>query len=333
MADSSVSITPGTGVNIDTRTVGSGDHREVVVLGDGTNNFVAEVGPSGGLAVRGATIPTGSGVTIATGATGPTGALQANEAGNLTIYVKNATASAFTGAVVIRFEQSDNGSDWAPLMVQRMDTGLVAAVHTFQPMAISTSVVLNVALPGVNFVRAVSVTGPTANSVAIAYVAGGMPFNPIVGMQSVTRSLCTFYTAAAVQCTATETLLSLTSLRGGATVAATTTPAVVSTGKTLRITALNCTYISTTTGGYGVARLRVNTAGAVALASPVHRAVAFGAVASTTTGNSAGQVQSQPPDGIDIPAGAGIGVTLQGYSALAATAVGYGFVEVIGYEF
>lgn len=36
MADSSVAVTPGTGANIDTQTTASGDHRQVMILGDAT---------------------------------------------------------------------------------------------------------------------------------------------------------------------------------------------------------------------------------------------------------------------------------------------------------
>lgn len=52
MADSSVEITAGSGTPVDTRTVGTGDHRQVVVLGDPTTNTgVAPVDVTYGLAV------------------------------------------------------------------------------------------------------------------------------------------------------------------------------------------------------------------------------------------------------------------------------------------
>lgn len=52
MADSSVEVTSGSGTPVDTRTVGTGDHRQVVVLGDPTTNTgVAPVDVTYGLAV------------------------------------------------------------------------------------------------------------------------------------------------------------------------------------------------------------------------------------------------------------------------------------------
>lgn len=52
MADSSVEITAGSGTPVDTRTVGTGDHRQVFVLGDPTTNTgVAPVDVTYGLAV------------------------------------------------------------------------------------------------------------------------------------------------------------------------------------------------------------------------------------------------------------------------------------------
>lgn len=55
MADSSVSVTAGTGTNIDTRTEGTnGNHRQVVVIGDPTTNTgVAPVDATHGLPVHG----------------------------------------------------------------------------------------------------------------------------------------------------------------------------------------------------------------------------------------------------------------------------------------
>src|SRR2546428_502389 len=43
MSDSAITITQGVGTNVDTRTISGGDHRQVVVLGDGTNTDVGIV--------------------------------------------------------------------------------------------------------------------------------------------------------------------------------------------------------------------------------------------------------------------------------------------------
>ncbi len=331
MADSSVAITPGSGANVDTRTQSNGDHREVVVLGDATTAYTATVGVSGGVAVRGAAVP-GNSFTIGIGVTGALAAYDVSEAGNVTIYLKNATATPFTGVLVVRFECSDNGTDWAPLMMQRMDTGAISATHTIAPMALNSAVVLNAAMPGISYVRPVVTTGPTTAGVGITFMAGGMPFNPVVSQQTPARSPVVFYMAAPIAATATETLLALTSTRNGATVAAATQPAVVSAGKTLRITAFNFTYVATGTGAYAVARLRALPTTGVATTSPLYRQVVAGSAAAASA-NSVGAIITTPIDGLEFPAGSQIGVTLQGYSAAAAAAAGYGLVEVVGYEY
>ncbi len=329
MADSSVSLTPGTGVQVDTRTQPNGDHREVVVLGDPTSTAVAAVGTSGGLAVRGAAA--GNTTYGFSASAGAGSAVDVSEAGNLTIVVKG-TATPFVGSPQLRFEQSDNGTDWAPLMVQRMDTGLVSSTHLFSPIAVNTAIVLNAGLPGVNFVRAVSLVAWTSGIINVTFIAGGMPFNPIVGMQPPVRSHATFYTATAAAGLAAETLLSLTSTRNGATVVATTPPAVVSPGKTLRVTAMSATYIATATTGYAMVRLRANLAGVAAVTSPLYRQIAVGAGTPTTV-NSSSNAQSIPVDGVEFPAGAGIGVTVQTYNGATAGAAGFVVVEVVGYEY
>lgn len=62
MADTAVAITPGSGVNIDTRTEGTnGNHRQVVVIGDpATNAGVAPVDALRGVAVYGVGASTGT---------------------------------------------------------------------------------------------------------------------------------------------------------------------------------------------------------------------------------------------------------------------------------
>ena len=71
MADTSISITAGSGTAVDTRTESTnGNHRQVVVLGDpATNAGVAPVDATNGLAVN---VPN---VTGTTGAAGPASAV------------------------------------------------------------------------------------------------------------------------------------------------------------------------------------------------------------------------------------------------------------------
>ncbi len=327
MADSNVSITPGTGVKIDTRTTSDGDHREVVVLGDSIGDNVARVGATGGLSVKGASYA--STVLSFTGGGQLSNPVDVSEAGNVTFYARG----TYTGAVTLTFTCSDNGSDWSPLMVQRIDTGLVASSHLVPAQSSSTAIALNAAMPGVNFVRVLAVGGPASGTLNVAVIAGGMPFQPIVGMQPPLRSHCTFYTAAPAAGVATETLLSLTATRNGATVAATTTPAVVTAGKTLRVTGFTATYIATGTTGYAVVRMRANTAGVVTATSPVYRTLAAGAGTPTAANSSGPASSSIPIDGVEFPAGTGIGVTVQCLTGVTGAAAGFVVVEVTGYEY
>lgn len=146
------------------------------------------------------------------------------------------------------------------------------------------------------------------------------------------RNLLTFYTVIPVLATATDTLQSLTGTKSGATVTATTTPAVVTTGKTFRVTGFAATYIATATSGYALARLRFNTAGVVAITSPVAATLAV-AAGTPATANSGASEDAGIAEGTEFAAGTGIGISVQGFSAATATAVGYMFVSVSGYEY
>lgn len=141
-----------------------------------------------------------------------------------------------------------------------------------------------------------------------------------------------FYTLIPVLTSATDTLQSLTGTKSGATVTATTTPAVVTAGKTLRITRIQAGYIATATSGYGIARLRFNTGGVAAITSPIAATIAVGA-GTPTTANSTNSEEAAFPDGIEFAAGTGIGVSVQGFAAATPTAVGYIFVSITGYEY
>ena len=151
-------------------------------------------------------------------------------------------------------------------------------------------------------------------------------------MKDAGRNPVHFYTVIPVLTTATDTLQSLTGTKAGATVAATTTPAVVTAAKTFRITRLSATYIATIAGGYGMVRLRFNTAGVVAIGSPVAVALAVGSSAPATA-NSTGSLDATVDDGWEFAAGTGIGVSVQGFADVTATAVGYVMVSVTGYEY
>ena len=172
----------------------------------------------------------------------------------------------------------------------------------------------------------------TVNQAAITKGTQGTTGITVQALNDAGRNLVTYYTIIPVLATATDTLQSLTGTKSGATVTATTTPAVVTTGKTLRITRLAATYVATATAGYGIVRLRFNTGGVVAITSPVAATIAV-AAGTPATANSGASEDCSIAGGKEFAAGTGIGISVQGFSAATATAVGYMFVSVSGYEY
>ena len=147
------------------------------------------------------------------------------------------------------------------------------------------------------------------------------------------RNMINWYMANQVQGTNTDVLMSLTGYKSGAAVGATATPPVVTTGKIYRINMIICTYIATTTAGTVHFTLRANSGGTVTLASPAVFEYAIGGQ-NTTAGTS--QTVSIPiPDGMEFPAGTGIGVSMQGFNTTGAAAnnVGYGMIAIKGFEY
>jgi hypothetical protein len=172
----------------------------------------------------------------------------------------------------------------------------------------------------------------TVNPPAITKGTQGPTGFTVQALNDAGRNLVTYYSVIPVLATATDTLYSLTGTKSGATVAATTTPAVVTAGKTLRITRFSASYIATATTGYAIARLRFNTAGVVAITNPVAATLAVGA-GTPATANSTGSEDASIAEGKEFAAGTGIGISVQGFSAATAAAVGYMFVSVSGYEY
>ena len=141
------------------------------------------------------------------------------------------------------------------------------------------------------------------------------------------------YTAAPVA----EALQSVVQWYSNAAVAATTTPAVVPTGKTLRLTHAWIATKSLATVGSAVLRIRANTAGTVVIGSPLVYSIEAGSQAgATTTAMTGGESFTQVtlPEGIDLPAGTGVGFTLAGYGPTGTlTLEGVTRFAVVGYEF
>lgn len=146
------------------------------------------------------------------------------------------------------------------------------------------------------------------------------------------RNAVHYYTIIPVLTSATDTLQSLTGTKASATVVATTTPAVVTTAKTFRVTRLAATYIATAVSGYGIIRLRFQPAGVVTITSPVAATLTVGSSAPTTA-NATDTEEASLADGWEFAAGVGVGISVQGFSAVTPTAVGYVIVSVTGYEY
>jgi hypothetical protein len=201
-----------------------------------------------------------------------------------------------------------------------------------------------------NFPATQSVSGTVAVSALPALPAGanqiGTTLGPALtkGTQGATgystqdlkdsgRNAVLYSMAAPANATATETLLSLAGWKSNAAVGATTTPAVVTTGKTLRLTSVFLMYVSATTAGTARLALRANTGGVVAVSSPVVVQWVIGVSAPTTSGASF--MASVPlPDGLEFAAGTGIGVSIIGLSpAGGALATGNGGITIHGFEY
>lgn len=202
----------------------------------------------------------------------------------------------------------------------------LAALNTKVTAVNTGAVTISAALPtGANTIG-------TVNPPAITKGTQGTVGITTQDLKDAGRNPVHFYMVIPVLTSATDTLQSLTGTKAGATVVATTTPAVVTAGKTLRITRLAATYVATATSGYGIVRLRFNTAGLVAITSPVATTLTVGA-GTPATANSVGFEEATITDGWEFAAATGIGISVQGFAAVTATAVGYVTVSVTGYEY
>lgn len=136
-----------------------------------------------------------------------------------------------------------------------------------------------------------------------------------------------------IRTAATDTLVSLYGYKDGFPVLATTTPAVVSVGKTYRITNITLTYVATTTAGSARFLLRANPNGLVFIPS-LGVVTAFTIGGPATVAGDTEELSITIPDGMEFPEGTGIGVSMQGLSATQAGAItGYGQISIHGYEY
>ena len=146
------------------------------------------------------------------------------------------------------------------------------------------------------------------------------------------RNQSNLFMVAQIVSTATDALQSLTGYKSGAAVTTTTTPAVVTTGKTYRLNRIVIGYVAILTAGSVRVTLRCNTAGLVAITSPAVDNWMVGANAATA--GVAETIVIDLPDGIEFAAGSGIGASVQGFNATGtAAATGYALVSLGGYEY
>jgi hypothetical protein len=146
------------------------------------------------------------------------------------------------------------------------------------------------------------------------------------------RNVSNFFMASQILTTGTDTLQSLTGYKSGAAVTATTTPAVVTTGKTYRITSIQLTYVAVSAAGSAQFTLRANTGGTVVIGSPAVASWQIGAESAT-----AGIAQTMDisfSDGLEFAAGTGIGISMVGLNTTGGNAAaGYGKITINGYEY
>lgn len=153
----------------------------------------------------------------------------------------------------------------------------------------------------------------------------------VISPNDFSRNQTNYFMNLPILTTATDALMSLTGYKGGAAVAATTTPAVVTTGKTYRITSVSLTYVSTATAGTAKFTLRANAAGTVLLAS---NAVNVWVVGNSIQAGASQTVDFAIPEGMEFAAGFGIGISMVGLTATQTLgATGYGQLSIFGYEY
>lgn len=289
-----------------------------------------------GLKIIGGSSTTTSG-SIAAAGTGTVGPLNVADAGNVTFIIKNTTAaSAFAGAPVLVFEQSDDNSSWAPLPVVRSDTNAIASTWTLSANAASTEIMFNAPLPGVTWVRVRCTTGPTTNAMTIVIQPGGFlsqPYSTVVEKKDSGRvpKTITLDSFAIVATTETLHTMSFSSANGTLT---TGTSYNVTAGKTFRVQSIMIgqhTIAGNTTAVNVLVRMRANNAGAAVVGSPLQLIVPLQGIAAANS--AAPIVFADIPDGWEFPGGSGIGFTSTCAGFVTTTAAPKLDITLIGYEY
>lgn len=150
------------------------------------------------------------------------------------------------------------------------------------------------------------------------------------------RDAVMYFMAAPIITTNAEVMMSLTGYKGGVAVAATATPAVVTTGKRFRLQLVRLTYVNVATIGSARFTLRANLSGVAVIGSPLVCSWQVGISGDgTSTAGHVTTVDVVMPDNFEFAAGTGIALGMQGFGAVPSTAaaVGYGKAELMGYEY
>ena len=303
---------------------------QVVAVGDSTGANIASVTPAGQLIVR--TLD-----TIVTGNITTNG-------GTITSVECDGCSTASVQLIgtwvgTVAFEGSLDNTNWFALNASPFPSGAFVTTTSGTGQWIINSA-------GVDYIR-VRATAFTSGSIAVtidissgigimglvdALPAGTNLIGKVQELKDVGRNQTNYFTLVQVLTTAAEVMQSLTGYKGGVAVTATATPAVVTTGKTYRINLIVITYVGVTTAGSALVTLRCNLTGTAVVGSPLVSSWSVGGL-STTAGVT--QTVSIPiPEGIEFPAGAGIGVGVTGIGANGTAAVvGYCKVSVNGYEY
>ena len=160
---------------------------------------------------------------------------------------------------------------------------------------------------------------------------------PVQQLNNAGRNARHFILDAYTAAPAIEAVQSVVQWYGNAAVAATTQPAVVPAGKTLRLQSWTISTKSLATVGSAVVRVRINTAGLGVLASPLAFSFEAGSTSGSTTVAMTGGLDTTTgrfPEGFEIPAGSGLAFSMAGYGPTGVLALnGVTRFEVHGYEY
>lgn len=243
MADNTT-YTPGTGATIAADDVGGVLFQRVKVT-HGADGAATDASATAPLPVSadGGTPASTSGAIAAAG-TGTVGPLDVSRKGNVSFIVKNTVAaSAWAGAPVLVFEQSDDNTSWAPLLVRREMAGGMATTWTLAANSANTSQVFDAGVEGTSYVRVRATTGPTTNGLTIVIAAGGLAFSPMVSatVSNIRPSPLNVTGNAASQTPPTIGGTGTIHVSGAATVAATALVAAPGAGLSIYVTDIETT--------------------------------------------------------------------------------------------